>query len=711
MLNELIELERGMAAYGFAAVPRHPDLSQLAKGNVVRVRLASNGAIAELERLHRATPQEIWTLRDGKHNGFPGLRTARGLIVLDKAAREVHEKRWKAAKSPAAQRSEIERLAKSSILDTGDWPRPAHLTRIAERLSDLKVLEADEHTRAVPAVFERFLAASSLQPPFLHRLFDRLIDLVRNGEDGWLEMARAALVDSVLLAIDVTGDFARYAGDPGQIEAISHALSAGTNHRFDNKRLCALSGATARLLQGNFPQPTLPGLGQTYLFSRNTDIRALARYGQNGPTSFPVGADLVSRFSGALAAVTEEGRRGKTWRLLPAESGGGRDLFITFVASAVDEPIVDSLAAESADDEDGGESTNRDLTDEVEAASSRLVEFWKGVAQKALPDERARILILRTVDPGNRKAVYDRSPSIKVLHRSARAWAAAMNNAPPGISFVLFKDKKTVDSRPSAQAPLSLISLSKALYVRGGRQLVQVPGLSAAEGMALFLDEGNRPHRARRVLRLLLDRQSALLSGLTHAKQRRQLKDFDPTTAGRKNALHSIAWMGALLHFLDRSKDTYMDDAGFKLGQLLSAMDAVHLAYCEVVRSGSVPSTLIGNSVFTAAGRNPYRSLDVLQPRWKPYEAWITKASRTYRATSDGGEESKGSPAIRRATSQARLARRLGEDLRPALARMREEGRPPDETFRAELLLGYLAGIRSEKKSDENQMQDRDTDT
>jgi hypothetical protein len=31
---------------------------------------------------------------------------------------------------------------------------------------------------------------------------------------------------------------------------------------------------------------------------------------------------------------------------------------------------------------------------------------------------------------------------------------------------------------------------------------------------------------------------------------------------------------------------------------------------------------------------------------------------------------------------------------------MREEGRTPDEVFRAELLLGYMAGVRSEKPSD-----------
>jgi hypothetical protein len=138
-----------------------------------------------------------------------------------------------------------------------------------------------------------------------------------------------------------------------------------------------------------------------------------------------------------------------------------------------------------------------------------------------------------------------------------------------------------------------------------------------------------------------------------------------------------------------------MHDAGFKLGQLLSAADAVHMGYCADVRNGALPPTLVGNSVFAAAGRTPYRALEVLQTRWKPYEAWVTRAARSIQGKPEKGD-TRGW-AILRAASQRHHAKRLCEELQPALAEMRTEGRPPDETFRAELLLGYLAGIKSEE--------------
>lgn len=702
MLNELIALERGLAEHGFAAVARHPDLSQLLKGDVLQVRLAADGRIARIDLLEGETRHEVWTLRDGKHNGFPGLKTGRGLIELDTAARAAHDDRWKAAKSLAAKRAEIERLIEGAVLapDAGDWPKPGHRVRVAERLADLRVLDGDPNARSVPAAFERFLTALNLQPPLLHRLYDRLIERLRHGGDGWPDYVRAALVGPVALAIDVPeNEFKLDAIDARQIEPVSRALAAGGANgggMIVEGRRCALSGAETRLLEGNFPQPTLPSLGQTYLFSRNTDIRALARYGQNGPESFPVGADLVGRFSGMLAAVTSEARRGKTWRLVPTESGDGQDLFIAFVAAEPDGPAAESLIEEPEVDEEDDTPSRPDLQQAfAESATSRLLKFWAGVA-KRVPGERVRVLVLRTVDPGNRKAVYDRAPTTDALYQAASEWAAAMRAAPGWICYPVFRTKKPVDGRPGPQAPLSLISLSRRVYIRGGREATDAPGVSGGEALALFLNEGDRRRRARRVLRLLLARQGSMLVGVAQATLRGQLKDFDPKASVRLDALRLISWIGALLFFLGRTKETYMDGVSFKLGQLLAAADAVHMGYCAEVRGGQVPPTLVGNSVFACAGRDPKRALAVLQTRWKPYHAWVDRLAKKGAGGSPDKEDAR-AWAVRRAVSQFRLAAQLCEEIAPLLNARTE---PIDDAFRAELLLGYVAGVRPEKKSD-----------
>jgi hypothetical protein len=704
MLNELIALERGMSEHGFAPVARHPDLSQLGKGPVVQVRLAVDGSIAKLDLLDGPDRGEIWTLRDGKQNGFPGLKTKDkmaagtpcGLLVLNDAERSAHDEIWRTALDAVSKHAEIERLATTFALDpeADEWPKAGHRTRIGERLEALRSLDASPAERSVPAACERFLRALETQPPFLHRLFESLIDRARSGNDAWLEIIREALIGSIALAIDVPAEeFERDAIDPRQIAAVTRALSDGNAPEPTEAKRCALTGGEARLLEGNFPQPTLPSLGQSYLFSRNTDIRAFARYGRNGPEAMPVSADLLSRFSGALSELTAQRRRGKTWRLLPSEAGDKQDLFLAFIAAAIDDDVADAFGA--ADDDEPAAASAREVG-QVETATSRLVEFWRGVADRAKPGERARVLILRSVDPGNRKAVYDRSPSISRLYEAAVDWAAAMENHPVEFMFPVFHEKTLKHCRPGAQAPLSLISQSRKLYIRGGRQAVDAIGLSGAQALALFLNEGDRGRRALRILHLLLTRQEGLLSSISHADRRGQIKDFDPKLTARRDALSAVAWIGALLSFAGRNKEIYMEDAGYKLGQLLSAADAIHIGYCTAVRGGSMPPTLIGNSVFAAAGRNPDRALDVLQSRWKPYHAWATKA-----AYERAGEpkDAKGW-AIIRAVSQARQARRLCEELRPVLVRMREEGRTPDEVFRAELLLGYMAGVRSEKPSD-----------
>jgi len=710
MLNELHLLERGLAEHGMKAVARHPDLSQLLKGDAIRVRLDANGAIDSLELLPGKTRPEIWTLRDGKHNGFPGLKTARSFLVLDAEARATHDAAWKAAaKSAVAKRAEIERLLKSAPVDPdlGAWPKPGHRARIAERQRHLQTLAKHPETAAVPATFARFLKALDRDPHFLAELLQKLIERT-HSHDEWLDVIRTALVAAVSLAVDVVVDgeeFRRAAGDAGQVEAVTRAL-AGTGNGKDNQQdgVCALTGSTTRLLEGSFPQPTLPSLGQTYLFSRNSDIPALARYGRNGPDSFPVDADLVSRFSGALGAITAEERHGMTWRRLPTEAGDGQDLLIAFVASEINEPFANGLAA----DDDSEEQSEAESA--LEQYGTDLIGFWQGISTRAAPDETARIMILRTVDPGNRKAVYDKRSTVKALCDAARQWTTAMANAPEWIAWPIFVKRKQIMGRPKQQSPLSLIQLSRKLYIRGGREAAKAPGVSSAEALALFFDEGNRERRAERVLHLLLDRHTNLLAGITHANRRGLLKDFDPKATARVDALRSISWIGALLFFLGRTREDYMEDAAFKLGQFLSAADVVHMGYCADRRGGDLPPVLVGNSVFSSAGRNPVKALAILQQRMSPYLVWGERGAEARQqadtisdTNSDEGKVrpwTPRSPSVRRSRIYEGL--RAFERWRELLPEVRAKipASTPTDAFRAQLLLGYIAGLKQESKSE-----------
>ncbi len=686
MLNELLALQRGLADAGVSAGARHPDLKELGKVDVIRVRLTEAGAIGRIELVLPGDGGALWTLRDGQQNGFPGLKTPAGLLEIPPEVLTQYEPAWRAARQSAGKRHTLlALLAACRPRIVASWPKPGHKNRIAERFEQLNGLSDDPHTAAVPAAFAYFLRALQRNTSFLVALTEALTEEVSDGDEAWLPPAWAAFTGPTVLFIDVVlgAGFTRGVSDVRQIGPVSVALRASaTQVSQPSAADCALSGPSAHLLGGNFPQPNLPGIGQTYIFARNRDIPAMARYARSGPASMPVDAELAGRLNSAVSALADPSRLGRTWRLIPAEAGDRSDLFLASLPADPEAPSADAIAG-TGNDEEGWPF--------VEMAAEGVTSLWQGRPGSASPQAEMQVLLLRTVDPANRKAVFTRRITASTLHDAAVRWWKAMHNTPDDISFiVLSKTRGAVLRTAPALAPLSLVRLSRQMFVNGGRRVNQPTGEPASEALALFLRDGGLHGRATRVLRLLLQRQQGLCLNLRRlqAMGSTYLRSFDPRTELRRQALQSVAWLGALLCMLGYPREVYMEDFSFKLGQLLSAMDAVHIGYCADMRGGDIPPTLLGNSVFATAGRDPKRALEVLQGRWKPYDGWA-KGNRPTKARED-----QLVIQIRRGRSQARLAGILSEQLRAGLASV-----VVDERHRAELLLGYLAGIKPERKA------------
>ncbi|MBI1867238.1 MAG: hypothetical protein HYS06_02910 [Methylocystis sp.] len=686
-----------MTAHGVGLVGRHPDIKDMAKGGALRVRLDASGTIAAVEIVVEAGRGALWTLRDGQQNGFPGLKTASGLLSLDADARSAHEKIWETDKTPTSRRAELLRLLRACAPDDAQalsWPKAGHKKRIAERLLQLAALRDDPLTAAAPAVFERFLLALDASPSFLHRLAAAIGGHVETDGDEWLDPARMAFFGPVALTIDVAADanFGRDAGDARQIGPISAALngaSTGANPQAGGNGRCALTGKPARLHVGNFPQPNLPGLGQTYIFARNSDIPSLTRYRRTSDASFAVGADLVGRLSGAITALTRDDAKGCTWRLIPAETGDKPDLLIASLASEPETHLADAIAD---DEEVGGESAFMEL-------SSRVIAQSRGKHRHQYAQDEVLLLVLRAVDPANRKAIYHRRAKATDFFEATKRWQEAKSNTPDWLGFRMpVKGKpEIVFRRPPHVAPLSITALSRVQFANGGRRRVDVIGLTAATAFGLFLGEGDAGQSARRLLRLLLQRHGALLGGLAqaHSKGIERLKDFDPKTDLRRDALRSATWLGALLHHLGRSKEVYMSDVAFRLGQLLAAADVVHVGYCADLRGGDVPPTLLGNSVLAIAGAHPVRALSILQSRWKPYGAWARQVDRVSEKINKlkGGKDDRLAWSMRLGLSNARRIGPIAAELADHFRTNDAASNKPDDQFKAELLLGYMAGL------------------
>jgi len=386
----------------------------------------------------------------------------------------------------------------------------------------------------------------------------------------------------------------------------------------------------------------------------------------------------------------------------------------------MDVPVAALLAEKREDfsEEEGDTvSSQAGSVAAFEGRTKRLVEAVKTSVSVDWRSTPVSLAILRKVDPANRKVIYAGAPSIGDIYDAAITWSAGERNVPDGFRLWSLH-RGEIDPRPakpSHVAPLGVIKFSKQIFLRNGKRppgkKKEQMGLPAAETLKLFLDgakvKGRSPrHRAERVLRLVLARRTMLIAEFVHAQRR----GWDLSRVyDSYEALRTTTILGLLLYKLNRNKEAYMNDTAFRLGQLLAAADVVHAGYCADVRGGATPPSLLGNQFFVMAQTAPVKALSALARRWKPYDGWAKKNSNysrpnkfrndqgkmkrrsEFKADSERAEFDKG-VAIFKAIWQSRRVADIAAELTGKLPAV------CDDMFRAELLLGYMAGLPRHQK-------------
>lgn len=726
MLNELLIVERGARRAGIEMTQRHPDLKDARRIPTLIVTLNEDGKVSGV----RPSPKEVtpWSFRDGNHNSFPFDQPKPPL--LDVESREKEDETLKAAtdRRTPDRRQVILSLAESAEFNAesfSEWPGPKLLARNRERRSLIEALVGTEH-EIVPATLDRFQVAFDSSKELLRDVLETLLaELQEVNQDDWLDTAAALLVGRFdnkkgrwLCAGGLLFEADGYDGsivDRKLIGAISDVLnSAAPDHESEITTVCGLTGERQTLVSGKFPQPNVPILGQTYLFAKNTAIKANDRYGTFATDAMPVGVETSIRLSAALRSLTSPERVGLTWRTLPGEAPKQTDLLLAFVDTALEAPVTSTMAADDGDFEQGDGTDDVDGIADFEKRAERVVDAVKANVGADITQTPVRVAVFRKVDPANRKVVYSGTPTVASLYDAAILWANGERNVPKWAELPVLKtgERKPRSMSVPHVAPLGMIAFSRSLFVRGGEERQEVTGIPASEALALFLQPVTRTdsaagRRTMRLLRMVLTRRGCLVIGTAHALRKdlgilNQSSKFW-TPFDRREALRTLSVLGVLLLKLNRPKEVYMADAAFRLGQLLAGLDVVHAGYCADVRGGDVPPSLLGNQVFTMAQKAPVKALAMIARRWKPYEGWAGKVARD-RGRIDGLVNSKEKKQlqrgweIRKALRHAREIRGLADELATELRDCR-----PDDVFRAELLLGYMAGLpAAEKKSDSN---------
>jgi hypothetical protein len=664
----------------------------------VLVRLDADGALAGIELLSG----RLWTFRKGKHNSFPFVSPP-PLLDLSSAEREAFNNHWKDA--TLADRRKALRHAITTHPRGGPhwdgWPGRGLLDSLRNKREDLARIESE--AGGVLAVIDRFRATfgnrgnrNGARHAFLEALVAAIRNEVDNGVDDWLEFARAALVAEEKkvgqkrkpvagdLYFDVGGgQFNRDVHDPRNQGAAALALlQAGETTR----GRCAITGEDVQLQRGSFPQTNLPALGLSYVFSKNDDLPAVGSYGRFGHDAFPVGKLLIGDMKSAIDELVVDSRKNVTWCTVPGERRKTVDLLIAYVEGAPDAAATTLLADAAGDSH--GDAGELDPVAVYERRTERLIAAIKGKASEDFRKTPVQVCLLRKVDEGNRKALLHRHLTVGQLYERAEEWAQSQGNLPPWLSLWHKKQRR----RPHSLTPLIIPALTRRQFIRGGTRATEAIGLPAAEVFGLFLQEGDTRRRARRFLHVVLKRHHQLLEATAHGKHGARASGLDTGTA-----LRVLTLLAILLNALGRRGGSWMKDVAFRLGQLLSIADVVHAGYCADVRQGQVPPTLLGNAVFTTAQANPAKSLAALARRWKPYAAWAKRASAadsaTLRASKNPEERDRGW-AIWHAIRQHRRASEIGAALHGQLPQT------ADDVFRAELILGYIAGLPPRTKAE-----------
>lgn len=694
MLNEAYEIHKSLESAQVSPEAQHPNITvTLGKGIYIRVCLREDGHIERIQSLSDTERVGFWTHTVGNGLWFP-------IVPLDLTLFDVPEDdsdRKIALDSKGSLEKRVQALqaiiARYPPASFGDAPRKKAELRVQHGRQLLGLLPSlDEIIQR----FEKSISGGF----FLGDLCSCVVTCLKEGtgdREIWSALVFGTKARFVLdLEESIYNDRTR----KQLTQALLHA-DANASSDLATEIACAFSGKTEALQTGPFPKVPLSTLGKEYpLFSRFHASECNTRYGVTGSDSVPVGRETALQMKDAVTWLLNEERRGKTWRAVASGRMDGkrekRDLLLVYVEGRpnIDVALANYIASGDDDPmEEGAAVSEAELV--AELLVSRFTTDTKAVCEaleaiaKEAPHSRLQIALLRKASDGAAFVALSETPSVLNLLDGARWWAEKGRNLPalriPLIPSV--KGAKLQYATPFVPSPGEVVPLFTRQWRRDGTEYTPIGGVMLGEVLPLLLYPERRDNIAPVLLSLLLPRTSVLLIGIGGATYRRDDTWNAFGNPVRRFALRTLGFLGICLSACGREKGTYMNDAPYQVGQMLALADRLHRDYHIVVRSGPMPPSLIGNAHFSMALENPVKALSVLALRMPVYIGWAK--------TTQVGESASESTRI--AVFEARKVLREYETLAAAV-----HGKLPElmkDIDKAEMLLGYLAGVGKEEET------------
>lgn len=392
------------------------------------------------------------------------------------------------------------------------------------------------------------------------------------------------------------------------------------------------------------------------------------RYRKADDNSFPISISNRYMVKTALEWITQPDNENRMWRRIDNDA--------MLFAYPDKLPKIPLKFAELF----GGINSNKLLDTAIEsrfeAIAHNFIATLNGVEPKNKP-ESIQIFALQQIKPPTSKrakVVFTRNLTVDGLINAANEWQNGCRNI-PNLTHI----------ETTTPFPLGVSKIANKVWKQDG---TQADGKSAVklmryyQGMELLLD-APIPSQLLRIIRSAIVNWLGLVLYIGNNLRRKKEGKAVVQSTLKVEIGSFLPLLGLFLYKCNVTKEDYMQNTAYLIGQILKISDALHALYCEVKRDGDIPPQLAGNSVFVTASETPVKALALLSTRMNPYLSW----ARQYIAQ---GEAKSGLAAwfIRQyELLMTQLHPQLTEDARFS------------ELEKAQLFIGYLAELpKCEKK-------------
>ena len=696
MLNELYQLSEALEKLGLLRITTHPNINAVVRESSLLIEIDKTGAARGSRLLSPEETANLWRHSRGNHHSFPAIRVQEPLLAKTESSK-LAEIDW----------GKLELTEKLDCLNTLDFARvnpDCSRIKISEwSLGELAFEAYPDYPKLgaleqLVKTFPRQQNYSEFLDSLTHFFKEKLsyianeaeVDMIKKLLVGDWNEGRQQYMAGCMTYFDVyeTDDFPNLVASAATRQALIELLTARdeASYATGEQVQSPLSGEQQAALIDKYPNPNLPLLGLTYLYSKKEDTPCLTRYGTSGIQAYQIGRNESNAMNNALAFLTTPERKGVTWLAARDCRQDKPNLLLAYLA---DDPCNHALLAQALADPAAYESEEERL-EEVESYFEALCTQVMGSTEEVLrknPDSKVNLIMLESLDAGRKQVVYARILSLKQFTRNLQTWLQASENTPQVPPQL--RDRKM--RRPKTLGPNDIVRLSKINYLRSGRiQFNKQSFTSLNEIYELYMPQEDLAAEDNQFIARFLDNTLTTTGQLLIDAGHFQTVNYRGLTTAQKNSLlrnakPTISLMAILLWHLNIRKENYVNSYSFNLGQLLQLADKLHKEYCKIVRnkgkdeeSRGYPPRFIGGEMLSIALQDPREGLNRLDERMPVYINWAKTA------VGDGVGLAK------------YFLKQIGEVSYKLASASSPEDYGPEE--RAQLFLGYLATVPKEDK-------------